>query len=137
MDNVGAMSEPPQLDSVQAFDAAGDFEGGRWWVTAVERWRDATALQYVVWTQESMLNNPPGAYRGFTVSLADDLGPLYQFAGGGSGSGGLTSRGHQEFQTAVPPTAGSLVATLHRLTPETQDTQPIASITLRLDPHSA
>lgn len=137
MDNDDATSGPPQLDSVHAFDVAGDFEGGRWWVTAVERWRDATSLQYVVWTRESKLNNPPshmpgGGYQGFVVSLTDDLGTAYHYAGGGSGGGEHLTRGHQEFATLLPSAARSLVATLQRLPMGTPETQSISSITLDL-----
>jgi len=142
MDDERATIEPPQLLAVHAFDVTGDFEGGRWWITAVERWTDATALQYVIWTEQSNLNSPtrhtPDLGAGYLrshVSLTDDVGTFYEFVGGGSGTsgmGGQLLRGHAGFRTPLPPTARSLVATLHRLPPGTPDAQVVASMNLDL-----
>lgn len=132
-------SGPPTLEAVVPLSASCEFEGGKWWVTAIERWHDRTALQYVVWTGESMINRKPVQGeprshwpRSFHVALSDDLGTQYERAGGGGGSGGHVYRGHQEFRTPMPPSAVSLVATLHSTTGGSQHAAALAALTLAL-----
>jgi hypothetical protein len=126
------------LDEVLPFGSTSNFEGGHWWVTSVERWREATVVQYTVETEQANF----GIRRGtpgppiplFLLTLADDIGTQYRHSGGGAGGLGYVFSGRAEFRTPLAPTASSLLVTLHRSVWGTPESVRLGEVTLAVGP---
>ena len=127
VDDTGSGSEAAILDEVLPFGVASDIEGGRWWVTAVERWREATVVQYTVETEHTHFGVPRDRSQGppmpqFLLAMSDDVGTYYEFSGGGCGGGSSLLSGRASFRTPIAPRASSLLVTLHQASWGSQQT---------------
>ena len=129
-----AEEQPPTLLSVLPVNKGGEFDGGRWWVTSVERWSDRTIVQYAIWADDIPEHMMPSLSRsrpqlprrhvGYMAELSDDCGTTYAAGGGGASSRGHWHNGRSELRTAVPSDATVLKLAIKRQVHVTSQTKP-------------
>jgi hypothetical protein len=139
MDDPGSSSEDVVLDEVLPFGVVSDIEGGRWWVTAIERWRETTVVQYTVETEHTHFGRPMEDSHGppmpqFLLALSDDVGTHYEFTGGGAGGASNLLSGRAAFRTPISPEASSLMVTLHQAAWGSLETVQVGEVSLALPP---
>lgn len=110
------MTRPELVEVIPVGEGAGS-PVGHWWVTSIERWRDHTAVNYVVWSEEpnfplARAQSPEAGLLYWGVWLADDVGTVYLLRGGGAGTSLHVIAGRQAFEGVIPPEARSLTVTL-------------------------
>ena len=116
--------QAPTLLNVIPVGRDGDFDGGHWWVTSIERWSNRTFVHYAIWIDaipELELTAPASRRRPasrhhvwFSVEISDDCGTSYGPGGGGALGGSHWRSGRSEARTTIPAEAATLTLVLQR-----------------------
>ena len=112
----------PELLRVVPVARRVDFDGGRWWITAIAIWDDRVSVESAVWDDTWSYEPPiaPGRGRGtprfhWRILIEDEAATCYSPKGGGGSSSGHWQRVNGELEPAPPADVTKVTVVLTRL----------------------